>query len=130
MRQRRPSALVIATTRCEHEVMAGEVNNPGRQFAAAWRVATAALGQWGEQVASATAEAAAKLDPALRAALEAARSALTGDWGACQCPCGRAHPQDKGVCDGRAVLTRRVDETDMPLCAPCAVAQGVAEMPL
>ncbi len=110
--------------------MAGEVNNPGRQFAAAWRVATAALGQWGEQVAAATAEAAAKLDPAVRAALEAARSALTGDWGACQCPCGRAHPQDKGVCDGRAVLTRRVDETDMPLCAPCAVAQGVAEMPL
>ena len=39
------------------------------------------------------------------------------------------HPDDKGVCDGRAVLTRRVGTADTRLCAPCAVAQGVAEMP-
>jgi hypothetical protein len=109
--------------------MAGDADNPARQFAAAWHAATAALGQWRQQVTAATGEALDKLDPAVRAALEAARAALAGNWGACQCPCARAHPQDKDVCDGRAILTRRVDETDMPLCAPCAVAQGVAEMP-
>lgn len=104
-------------------------DNPARQFAAAWQAATAALGEWREQVTAATAEALDKLDPAVRAALEAARAALAGNWGACQCPCATAHPQDKDVCDGRALLTRRLGETDMPLCAPCAVAQGVAEMP-
>jgi hypothetical protein len=104
-------------------------DNPARRFAAAWQAATAALGEWREQVTAATAEALDKLDPAVRAALEAARAALAGNWGACQCPCATAHPQDKDVCDGRALLTRRLGETDMPLCAPCAVAQGVAEMP-
>jgi hypothetical protein len=34
------------------------------------------------------------------------------------------------VCDGRAVMTRRVGGADVSLCAPCAVAQGVAEMKL
>lgn len=109
--------------------MAGDADNPARQFGAAWQAATAALGQWREQVMAATAEAAGKLDPAVRAALEAARAALAGNWGACQCPCATAHPQDKDVCDGSAILTRRLGEADMPLCAPCAVAQGVAEMP-
>jgi hypothetical protein len=109
--------------------MAGSPDSPGRQFSAAWQAATAAFGEWGQQVAAATAEAAGKLDPAVRAALEAARAAFTGNWGACQCPCATAHPQDLGVCDHSAVLTRRVNDTDMQLCAPCAVAQGVAEMP-
>jgi hypothetical protein len=104
-------------------------DNPARQFAAAWQAAGAALGQWRKQVTAATAEALDKLDPAVRAALEAARAALAGNWGACQCPCATAHPQDKDVCDGNAILTRRLGEADMPLCAPCAVAQGVAEMP-
>ena len=41
---------------------------------------------------------------------------------------------DVGVCDNDAVITRRFaaglgGEVDVPLCAPCAVAQGVAEMP-
>jgi hypothetical protein len=108
--------------------MAG-YDSPGRQLAAAWQDAVAALGQWRKQVTVATAEALDKLDPAVRAALEAARAALAGNWGACQCPCATAHPQDKEVCDGSAILTRRVREADMPLCAPCAVAQGVAEMP-
>jgi hypothetical protein len=27
------------------------------------------------------------------------------------------------------VLTRRLGDKDVPLCAPCAVATGVAEMP-
>jgi hypothetical protein len=109
--------------------MDGYADNPARQFAAAWQAATAALGQWRKQVTAATAEALTQLDPAVRAALEAARAALAGNWGACQCPCATAHPGDTDVCDGSAILTRRVGEADMPLCAPCAVAQGVAEMP-
>jgi hypothetical protein len=32
------------------------------------------------------------------------------------------------VCDGTAVMTRRLGDVEVPLCAPCAVAQGVAEM--
>lgn len=103
--------------------------NPRRQFTAAWQTAVAALDEWRKQVTAATAEARDKLDPAVRAAMEAARAAFAGNWGACQCPCDTAHPQDQGVCDGRAILTRRVGATDMPLCAPCAVAQGVHEMP-
>jgi hypothetical protein len=103
--------------------------SPARQLAAAWQVAAAALGQWREQVTAATVEAKERLDPAFRVAVEAVRAAFAGDWGACRCPCSTAHPQDKDVCDHNAVLTRRVGDTDMPLCAPCAVAQGVAEMP-
>jgi len=102
--------------------------NPARQFAAAWQAATDALSQWRKQVTEATAEALGKLDPAVRAAVEAARAAVAGNWGACQCPCAAAHPQDENVCDGRAVLTRRLGRADLLICAPCAVAQGVAEM--
>ena len=80
-------------------------------------------------MAAATNDAVDKLDPAVRAAMEAARSSVTGDWRACRCPCRTAHPEDQGVCDGRAVLTRRVGNADVSMCAPCAVAQGVAEMP-
>ena len=109
--------------------MADEAGNPGRQFAAAWQAATAALGTWRQQVSAATSEALDKLDPAIRAAVEAGRSALSGDWQACRCQCRTAHPDDQGVCDSRAVLTRRVGQQDVRLCAPCAVAQGVAEMP-
>jgi hypothetical protein len=109
--------------------MEGYPGNPRRQLSAAWQDAVAALDQWRKQVTAATAEAVDKLDPAVRAAMEAARAALAGNWGACQCPCATAHPDDRDVCDGRAVLTRRLRESDVPLCAPCAVAQGVAEMP-
>jgi hypothetical protein len=109
--------------------MGDSPENPGRQFAAAWQAATAALGEWRKQVTAATSEAMDKLDPAVRAALDAARAAFAGNWGACQCPCTTAHPQDKDVCDGSAILTRRLGQTEMRLCAPCAVAQGVAEMP-
>ena len=109
--------------------MGDSPENPGRQFAAAWQAATAALGEWRKQVTAATAEAMDKLDPAVRAAVDAARAAFAGNWGACQCPCTTAHPQDKDVCDGSAILTRRLGQTEMRLCAPCAVAQGVAEMP-
>ena len=108
--------------------MGDNEDNPGRQFAAAWQAAADALDQWRKQVSAATAEALTKLDPAVRAAMEAARAVLVGKLGACQCPCATAHPQDRNVCDGRAVLTRRLGRTDLPVCAPCAVAQGVAEM--
>jgi len=103
--------------------------NPARQLAAAWQAAAEALGEWRDQVSAATAEAVEKLDPAARAAVDAVRAAFAGNWGACQCLCATAHPQDKGVCDGGAILTRRLDGVEVPLCAPCAVAQGVAEMP-
>jgi hypothetical protein len=109
--------------------MSGEADNPARQFAAAWQAAAAALGAWRQQVATATTEALGKLDPAVRTAMQAGRAALAGDWRDCRCPCGTAHPDDQGVCDGSAVLTRRLGEADVPLCAPCAVAQGVAELP-
>ena len=86
--------------------MGSNAENPARQFAAAWQAAAAALGQWRQQVTAATAEARDKLDPAVRAALEAARAALAGNWGACQCPCGTAHPEDKNVCDGGGFASR------------------------
>jgi hypothetical protein len=109
--------------------MDGQPNDPRRQFAAAWQAAATAMGEWRRLVSAATNEAMDKLDPAVRAAVAAARSAVTGDWRTCRCPCGTAHPEDRGVCDGKAVLTRRVGESDVSLCAPCAVAQGVAEFP-
>jgi hypothetical protein len=109
--------------------MASNPDNPARQFAAAWQAATSALGEWRQRVAKATSEAMDKLDPAVRAAMEAGRAAVAGDWRACHCPCGTAHPDDKGVCDGSAVMIRRLGEADVSMCAPCAVAQGVAEMP-
>lgn len=109
--------------------MSGEADHPAQQFSAAWQAAVAAVGEWRQRVGEATTEALGKLDPALRAAVEAGRAALTGEWRACHCPCRAAHPDDKGVCDGRAVLTRRLGDVDVSLCAPCAVAQGVAEMP-
>jgi hypothetical protein len=109
--------------------MDGNQDTPRQQFTAAWRVAADALGEWRQRVAEATTEAVGKLDPAVRAAMDAGRAAFTGDWNACHCSCGTAHPEDTGVCDGRAVLTRRLGKADVSLCAPCAVAQGVAEMP-
>jgi len=109
--------------------MNDQPNDPRRQFNAAWQSATAALGDWRRQVSAATSDAKGKLDPAIRAAVEAARAAVTGDWRACRCSCTTAHPEDKGVCDGKAVLTRPLDTGDVSLCAPCAVAQGVAEFP-
>src|SRR6201995_5973789 len=105
--------------------MADEAGNPGRQLAAAWQAATAALGEWRQQVSAATSDALDKLDPAIKAAVEAGRSVLSGDWHACRCQCGTAHPDDAGVCDGRAVLTRRVGTAGTPRSGPGAGAHGV-----
>ena len=77
--------------------MADDPGNPSRQFAAAWQAATAALGEWRQQVSTATSDALTKLDPAIKAAVDAGRSVLSGDWHACRCQCGTAHPDDKGV---------------------------------
>ncbi len=108
--------------------MGGDTDHPARQLAAAWQAAAAALGEWTQRVTAATTEALDKLDPAVRAAIEAGRVALVREWRGCQCPCSKAHPADMGVCDGKAVMTRRLGDADAQLCAPCAVAQGVAEM--
>lgn len=72
--------------------------------------------------------------PEVRAALEQARARRSlRDWRPCHCLCGRMHPADKGVCDMDAVTTRRfvsglTGPVDVPLCAPCAVAQGLTEL--
>jgi hypothetical protein len=48
----------------------------------------------------------------------------------CHCLCGKAHPGMPGVCEAyKAVTTRRYATTssgvvDVPLCGPCARAQG------
>jgi hypothetical protein len=104
-------------------------DHPARQFAAAWQAATDALNEWTQRISAATSEARDKLEPAFRAAMEAGRSTLAGDWRDCRCPCSTAHPDDQGVCDRKAVLTRRIDGADVSMCAPCAVAQGVSELP-
>jgi hypothetical protein len=106
----------------------GDTSKPGQQFRAAWQAAADAMNEWSRRVSQATHEAMDKIEPAVRAAVEAGRSAVTGEWRNCQCRCYTTHPADSGVCDGRAVMTRRVGEADVSLCAPCAVAQGVAEM--
>ena len=104
--------------------------NPSQQFRAAWQAAADALNEWSRQISNASHEAMDKIEPAFRAAVEAGRSAMTGEWRDCKCRCDTGHPADSGVCDGRAVMTRRVGGADVSLCAPCAVAQGVAEMKL
>src|SRR5208283_938242 len=115
--------------------MSGE-NNPLRQLAAAWEVATAVATEWAEQTAAITSEAFHKLssDPAIRAVLESWRTTLVWGQRDCECVCATSHPDDMGICDKRAVITRRLPtdlggDVHVPLCAPCAVAQGVAEMP-
>jgi hypothetical protein len=115
--------------------MSGE-SNPLRQLAAAWEAATAVVTEWAEQTAAVTSEAFHKLssDPAIRAVLESWRTTLVWGQRDCKCVCARSHPDDMGICDKRAVITRRLPtdlggEVYVPLCAPCAVAQGVAEMP-
>ena len=108
--------------------MDGEADKPSQQLRSAWQVARDAMSEWSRRVSEATHEALDKIEPAVRAAAEAGRSAMTGEWRNCRCQCRTAHPADAGVCDGRAVMTRSVGGADVSLCAPCAVAQGVAEM--
>jgi hypothetical protein len=106
-----------------------------RQLGAAWDAAGAVLGEWAQRVGTATSEAFGKLasDPAIRAAFEASRPPFLRVRHECRCQCAESHPDDPGVCDNDAVMTRRLmsdlaDPVDVPLCAPCATAQAIAEM--
>ena len=110
--------------------MDGDTGKPTQQFRAAWQAAADAVNEWSRRISDATHEALDKIEPAVRAAVEAGRSAVTGEWRDCHCRCDTAHPNDLGVCDGQAVMTRKVAGANVSLCAPCAVAQGVAEMTL
>ena len=73
-------------------------------------------------------------DPRVRAYAEAyERGEIPPEPQPCHCLCGKTHPADKGICDMNAVTTRHFDTerlgpVDVPLCAPCAVAQGIAEL--
>jgi hypothetical protein len=114
--------------------VSGGEENPIRALAAAWEAATGVVTEWAEQTAAVTRDAVQKLasDPAVRAALESWRIVLVWTQQDCGCVCARSHPDDMGVCDNRAVIKRRLATgrnggVDVPLCAPCAVAQGVAE---
>lgn len=107
-----------------------------RQLAVACQAAAAVAAEWAERTAEVTADSLRKLnsDPAVREFLETLRSAFQVAQRDCECSCADAHPDDIGVCDHRAVITRRLpggtlDPPEVRLCAPCAVAQGVAEMP-
>jgi hypothetical protein len=115
--------------------MDGDRRDPPGVFAAAWEAAGAVVGEWAQRIGTATSEAMSKLasDPAIRAAFEASRPPFLRVRHDCQCQCAESHPDDPGVCDNDAVTTRRLtlDETgpvDVPLCAPCATAQGLAEL--
>jgi hypothetical protein len=108
--------------------MDGDTGKPTDQFRAAWQAAADAMNEWSHKVSEATHEAMEKIEPAIRAAAEAGRVTVTGEWRNCHCQCGTTHPDDPGVCDGQAVVTRKVAGAVVSLCAPCAVAQGVAEM--
>jgi hypothetical protein len=115
-------------------MVSGGEENPIRALAAAWEAATDVVSEWAEQTATVTREALNKLasDPAVRAAWESWRIVLVWTRQDCECVCARSHPDDVGICDNRAVITRRVaagtgGAVDVPLCAPCAVAQGVTE---
>ena len=110
--------------------MDGNTGKPSQQFRTAWQAAADAVNEWSRRVSEATHEALDKIEPALRSAVEAGRVTVTGEWRNCHCRCDTTHPNDAGVCDGRAVMTRRVSGTDVSLCAPCAVALGVEEMTL
>ena len=111
-------------------------SNPLQRLAAAWEATVAVAAEWAEQTAAVTSEALHKLsgDPAIRAVLESWRTTLVGSRRACECSCARSHPDDVEICDKDAVITRRLatgsrGDVEVPLCAPCAVAQGVAELP-
>jgi hypothetical protein len=114
----------------------GGGDDPVRLLVAAWASASAVVAGWAQQTAALTRDAVRQLasDPAVRAAWQSWRVTVVWTGQDCGCSCATAHPGDVGVCDGRAVISRRFaagpgDAVEVALCAPCAVAQGVAEMP-
>jgi hypothetical protein len=116
--------------------MSSDGDNPLQHFIAACEATAAVVAEWAERTAAATSEAIHKLatDPAIRAVMEDWRITVVWTRRDCECACATSHPDDVGICDKDAVITRRLTtaldgEVDVPLCAPCAVAQGVAELP-
>jgi hypothetical protein len=114
--------------------MNGNADKLRRQFTAACEAAAAVVSEWADRVGEATVDAWHKLgnDPAIREVLETWKASPVWGRRACECDCATSHPDDVGVCDKQAVITRRLptawgSQADVPLCAPCAVAQGVAE---
>ena len=70
-------------------------------------------------------------DPAVQAYIAVRQQGGHEPERACHCLCGKSHPDARGVCDGEAVTTRHFDSptvgpVDVPICWPCAAAQGVA----
>lgn len=130
------TALVSVASGWDDGTVSRRDQSPVQQFVAACEAAAAVAADWAERTAAVTAESFRKLasDPAVRALLETWRSATVWAPRNCECTCADSHPDDRGVCDNRAVITRSIRRgaqglVDVPLCAPCAVAQGVAEMP-
>jgi hypothetical protein len=116
--------------------MSSDGDNPVQHFLAACEATAAVVAEWAERTATVTSEAFRKLasDPAIRAVMDDWRTTVVWTHRDCECSCATSHPDDVGICDKNAVITRRVTtalggDVDVPLCAPCAVAQGVAEMP-
>ena len=115
--------------------MSSDNESPVGGLVAAWEAAAGIAAEWAQRTAAVTAESFRKFtsDPDIRAAMAAWRVVFVWERMECECACETAHPDDVAVCDRRAVITRRVSTksgpVDVPLCAPCAVAQGVAEMP-
>jgi hypothetical protein len=73
-------------------------------------------------------------DPQVRAYMEARQRGEIPDPRPCHCLCAKTHPGDKGICEVFEAVTTRHYETellgpvDVPLCAPCAAAQFLAEV--
>jgi len=69
--------------------------------------------------------------PEVRAVVERAERAARRR--PCLCACGRAHPDDRGVCEVLdAVITGQyssdlLGDVDVPLCAPCAAARAARQ---
>src|SRR5260370_8844458 len=109
--------------------MDGQPNDPRRQFSAAWQAATAALGEWRQQVSAATSDAKGKLDPAIRAAAEAARAAVTGDWRARPFAGTPAPPEDRGGRGGQARPAPAGRAAGPAPCRPVPRAPGGPAVP-
>lgn len=103
-----------------------------RQTIDAFKPAIEAWAQQNRPALEALAKAAQ--DPRVRAYIEARKRGEIPEPRPCHCLCGKTHPADKGICEAfSAVTTRRFGSpltglVDVPLCAPCAAAQGITEL--
>jgi hypothetical protein len=107
--------------------------DPARALIQGFQEAGRVIGEWLEGMRPAFEQLTEIANrPEVRAAVE--RRAPLPARRPCHCLCGKTHPADKGICEGGSAVTTRRFETaltgpvDVPLCAPCAVAQGITEM--